>query len=211
MTRAQVRDRVRGLYVIMDTATLADRVIEPVAEQVLAGGARILQYRDKGADHGRRLRQATALAKLCRGHAAMLIINDDADLALAAGADGVHVGKDDAAVARLRARHPGLVIGASCYDSIDLASEQVEQGADYLAFGAFFPSPTKPGAVHAPVELLTRARRQFELPLVAIGGIMASNTPGLIESGADAVAVISAILNADDPQQASAEIAALFD
>jgi len=203
--------RIHGLYVIMDTQTLAGRPFAEVLQQVLAGGARIVQYRDKGSDTAQRRLQAAQVVDQCRRHGAVSIINDDAGLAVETGADGVHVGREDDAVARVRAVYPELIVGASCYASLDRAREQAAQGAAYLAFGSFFPSPTKPDAVRAAPALLAAAKTQFDLPLVAIGGIMADNARVLIESGADAVAVISAILRAENPCQASRQISSLFD
>jgi thiamine-phosphate pyrophosphorylase len=194
----------------MDTATLAGVSFGDVAEQVLIGGARTLQYRDKSTDARRRQQQAQLLTDLCAKYDALHIINDDAELAISSSAHGVHVGRDDNNVEEIRKAFPHLLIGASCYDSLALARQMSEEGASYLAFGSFFPSPTKPLAVRAKHELLTQARDELGLPLVAIGGIMAKNTPDLIESGADAVAVISAVLRDKDPQRASREISSLF-
>jgi thiamine-phosphate pyrophosphorylase len=147
---------IRGLYVIMDTATLAGMSFSDVAEQVLMGGARTLQYRDKTTDVHRRQQQAQILTDLCAKYDALHIINDDPELAISSGAHGVHVGRDDNNVEEIRKAFPHLLIGASCYDSLALARKMSEEGASYLAFGSFFPSPTKPLAVRAKYELLTQ-------------------------------------------------------
>jgi thiamine-phosphate pyrophosphorylase len=199
---------LRGLYAISDgpRADLLD-----ACAAALAGGAAILQYRDKSADHARRREEAAALQALCARHGVPLIVNDDVELAAAVGAAGVHLGEDDAALAAARARlGAGAIIGVSCYDSLERARQMAAAGADYLAFGAFFASPTKPHARAATPELL-RAARAFGKPLVAIGGITADNAPSLIEAGADAVAVISALFGARDVHAAARRFAGLFE
>ncbi len=204
-TRSRLPDR--GLYAITDgpRADLAE-----ACEAALRGGAAMLQYRDKTTDHARRLAEATALAKLCQRHAVPFIINDDVALAADINAAGVHLGEGDVDIATARRRlGADAIIGASCYDSLDRASELVRAGANYLAFGAFFPSPTKPHARHATPELL-RAASLLGAPLVAIGGITADNAQKLIEAGADFVAVVSAVFGATDPAAAAARFTQLF-
>ena len=184
---------ISGLYVITAEVAGGSEELLRRAEATLAGGARVLQYRDKSDEHARRLREATALAALCRHHAALFIVNDDVELAANAGAGGVHVGRDDRGVTEARARLGAqAVIGASCYDSLARAEAAAAAGADYLAFGSFYPSTVKPGAPRPQPALLGEARR-FGLPLVAIGGIDADNAAPLIAAGADAVAVISSV------------------
>jgi thiamine-phosphate pyrophosphorylase len=199
---------LRGLYAISDgpRPDLLD-----ACAAALDGGAAVLQYRDKTADAARRLAEARALAALCAGRGVPLIVNDDVELALAAGAAGVHLGEHDPGLAEARARLGArAIIGVSCYDSLERARHFAAAGADYLAFGAFFPSPTKPQARRATPHLLAEARA-LGLPLVAIGGITADNAPGLIAAGADAVAVISALFGAADVRAAARRFAALFD
>lgn len=199
---------LRGLYAISDgpRADLLD-----VCAAALDGGATILQYRDKSADRGRRLREAQALQALCARWSVPLIVNDDVELAAAVGAAGVHLGADDAALAQARERlGADAIIGVSCYDSLERARQFAAAGANYLAFGAFFPSPTKPGASRATPDLL-RDARPLGLPLVAIGGITPDNARGLIEAGADAIAVISGVFGATDPRVAAGLYAKLFD
>ncbi len=201
---------IEGLYAItpdcFDTADLLRR-----ARQVLSGGARVLQYRNKFADAVLRLAQAMALRELTRELAVTFIVNDDAHLALRVDADGVHLGATDGELQAARAvlgKHK--IIGASCYNRLSLAQEAVAAGADYVAFGAFFPSTVKPNAVTADVELLRQARTEFDVPLVAIGGITAQNGALLINAGADALAVISALFDAADNQTAAQEISKFF-
>lgn len=205
------RRDLRGLYVITDRALARSRPLPDLVAEALAGGARVVQYRDKTDDHARRRDEACALARLCRSAGAMLIVNDDVELALAAQADGVHVGRDDAAIAAARARlGPDRVIGASCYDRFELAVAARQAGADYVAFGSFHPSPTKPAAVRAGLALLERGRRELDLPLVAIGGITPENGGALVAAGADMLAVIHAVFGAADVRAAAAAFAPLF-
>jgi thiamine-phosphate pyrophosphorylase len=147
---------------------------------------------------------------LCRSAGACFIVNDSIELAGAVAADGVHLGKDDDRVRAARVLlGAGKLIGVSCYNQLWRARDAVAQGADYVAFGSFFPSPTKPGALMASRELL-RAAKEFSLPVVAIGGITPDNAAGLIEAGADAVAVISAVFDAPDVERAARRMAGLF-
>ena len=200
---------IKGLYAVTpdlaDTAALVAKV-----DAVLGAGVRLLQYRNKTADGATRRAQAQALCELCRHHAATLIVNDDVALAAAIDADGVHVGDDDAQVATARAQLGGdKIIGVSCYASLERAHAAAAQGADYIAFGSFFVSSVKPGAVRAPLSLLPAARA-FKLPVVAIGGITLDNARVLIEAGADAIAVISALFTVRDPAFAARQFRQLF-
>ena len=203
----------RGLYAIThdsppddasgDLAADDQRLIEQVA-QAIAGGARLIQYRAKGLTPGRRRTQATALAGLCDAAAVPLIVNDDLDLALAVGAAGVHLGREDGDPAAARRRlGPDAIIGVSCYDRLDLALAAARAGASYVAFGSFFPSSVKPHATRPPLDLLTRARARIEIPLVAIGGITPQNAGLLIAAGADLLAVITGVFAAPDVAQAA--------
>lgn len=201
---------VEGLYVITpdsaDTSQLLHRV-----RLALAGGARVLQYRNKSADAALRLAQAAALRELAREFAVTFIVNDDAQLAAQVDADGVHLGAADGELNVARAllgKHK--IIGVSCYNRISLAREAVAAGADYVAFGAFFPSTVKPDAVTAGAELLCQARAELDVPLVAIGGITALNGASLVDAGADALAVISAVFDAADIQAAAQDFSKLF-
>jgi thiamine-phosphate pyrophosphorylase len=204
-----MRKTVSGLYAV--TPALADSaLLRSKVEAALRGGARILQYRNKAADEQLRYEQAFQIAWLCRDAGACFIVNDSIELARDVAADGVHLGKDDNGIGAARALlGPGKLIGVSCYNQLLRARDAVAQGADYIAFGSFFPSPTKPGAVTASRDLL-RAAKEFSLPIVAIGGITPDNAAGLIEAGADAVAVVSAVFDAPDVERAARRITALF-
>lgn len=197
----------RGLYAITDgpRPDLLD-----VAAHALAGGARLLQYRDKSADSVRRHAEAAALKQLCATYAVPLIINDDVALAIAVAAGGVHLGKndDDPAAARI-ALGAESIIGVSCYDSLARARAAAHAGASYIAFGAFFPSPTKPLAPHAPLELL-RQSAALGVPRVAIGGITPDNGASLIEAGADFLAAVSAVFGASDVRAEAQRFTSLF-
>lgn len=197
----------RGLYAITDGPR---KDLLAAVEAVLDGGAALVQYRDKTGDHDRRRMEAAALLDLCRRRGVALVINDDIELAASVGAHGVHLGKDDGDIAAARARlGANVVIGISCYDSIDRAREFAAAGADYLAFGAFYPSPTKPNARRAGIDLL-RSAKPLGLPLVAIGGITPDNAQPLIDAGADYVAAITGVFAAADPCAAARRYANLF-
>ena len=204
-----MRKTISGLYAVTpglaDPDLLADKV-----DAALRGGARVVQYRNKGASEQLRQEQAVRIARLCRDAGACFIVNDNIELARKVAADGVHLGKDDEGVGAARALlGPGKLIGVSCYNELWRARDAVAQGADYIAFGSFFPSPTKPGAVRAARDLL-RAAKEFSVPIVAIGGITPDNAAGLIEAGADAVAVLSAVFDAPDVERAARRVAGLF-
>lgn len=197
-----------GLYGITPDGLATPALLAAVAA-VLAGGCRWLQYRNKTAEPVLRRRQAESLAALCRARGAALIINDDAELALAVGAAGVHLGREDGGLAA--ARHllgPGAVIGSSCYQDFERARQAVAEGASYVAFGAVHPSPTKPGAARAPLDLFERARRELPVPACAIGGITLDNVPPVIRAGARLVAVISDLFHAGTPAAMTARAAA---
>lgn len=202
----------QGLYVITDGAsTDSGQLSERVAPAVAAGAAAV-QYRDKSADAGRRLQEARALVEICRAAGVPLIVNDDVELAAQAEADGVHLGRDDGDIGRARRRlGRGALIGVSCYNELERARHGAAAGADYLAFGRFFPSATKPDAVQANPELLSTARRTLALPLVAIGGITPENGGPLIAAGADLLAVIHGVFGAPDIGAAAAAYVRLFD
>jgi len=204
------RDSLQGLYAITDEQLLAGRDFAASVEQALSGGARIIQYRDKSLDHGKRLQQAKSLRALCSEHQALLIINDDVDLAKQVAADGVHLGIDDADISEARAvLGEQAIIGVSCYNRFDLAERAAQQNADYIAFGAFYPSPTKPAAVTAELELLRRAQR-LDIPLCAIGGITLENSAALLEAGADMLAVISSVFAPADISTEAGRFATLL-
>jgi len=197
LCRRSRAERLRGLYALTpdldDTALLLVKVAA-----ALEGGATAIQYRNKDATATLRQTQALALSRLHAARGALFIVNDDPVLAASVGADGVHLGEDDASIISARELlGPDRIIGVSCYDDFERAHAAVEAGADYVAFGSFFPSSTKPAARRADLGLLQRAR-SLGVPVVAIGGIDADNARMLIDAGADAVAVINAVFMHDD-------------
>lgn len=200
---------LRGLYAITDSELLAGRLLEAVAA-ALVGGTAVVQYRDKSGEDARRLAETLALRELCHRHGIPLLINDDVELALASGADGVHLGRGDGSLQAARARlGPTAIIGATCHGSLAFAEEAAMAGASYLAFGALYPSATKPGAARALPETLAAARR-LGLPIVAIGGITADNAAPVIAAGADCVAVISDLWTAPDITARARTLSDLF-
>ncbi len=199
-----------GLYAITPEHPDPGAALPDQVEQAILGGARVVQYRDKSGD-GRRLAEACSLLGVCRRHGVPLIVNDNVELAAAIGADGIHLGRDDMepAAARLRLGS-GVLIGISCYNRLENAERAQALGADYVAFGRFFPSTSKPGAVPADLELLQRARATLRLPLVAIGGINPQNGGPLVAAGADMLAVIDALFGAADIRTTALAFAELF-
>ena len=202
--------RIRGLYAVTpDIADTADLVTK--VEAALAGGACFLQYRNKAADATLRFAQAQSLLAVCRKYRVPLIINDDLALAIALDADGVHLGAEDGSLATARSQlGPDKLLGASSYNRLEIALAAVRDGANYVAFGSFFASGVKPGAVRAPLELLREAKRQLPVPVAAIGGITLDNAPQLVAAGADSVAVISALFGAPDIRAAAGGFNAVF-
>jgi thiamine-phosphate pyrophosphorylase len=199
-----------GLYAItpdaLDTGDLVGKV-----RMALAGGVRAVQYRTKSASPALRRDQGLALLALCRAAHVPLIINDDIDLAEALGADGLHLGREDVPIAAARARlGESRLLGASCYDQLDLATRASNAGADYVAFGSAFSSLTKPGARRAPLSLYREAKARLTCPIVAIGGITTQNAQAVVDAGADAVAVISGLFDAPDIERRALEFANIF-
>lgn len=201
---------VRGVYAVTPDG-LDDEHLVAKVDAALLGGARVVQYRNKNAADDVRLRQAKALATVCRRHRVPLIINDHTELAATVGADGVHLGKDDGEIAKARAAlGPDALIGASCYNVLDNAWKAQQAGASYVAFGSFFPSATKPDAVRASIVLLQEAKQRLSIPVVAIGGISEDNAARLVAAGADAIAVISALFDAPDVRAAAVRLSNFF-
>lgn len=202
--------RWRGLYAIADTGLIGSDLMDRVA-QAIQGGASVVQYRSKQPDPLCRTEEARALLTLCRRHDVPLIINDDVALAEIIGADGIHVGRDDASLAEARTvLGPRAVIGVSCYNSLERALEAQAAGADYVAFGRFFASLTKPNAVSADLSLLREVRKEITLPIVAIGGITPENGRSLVDAGADMLAVIHGLFGHPNVTHAASCYSKLF-
>jgi thiamine-phosphate pyrophosphorylase len=205
-----VKRGISGLYAVTPDNNDTPGLLASV-EAALSGGARLLQYRNKSASPALRLIQGRALLALCWEYQVPLIINDHLDLALALDAHGLHLGSDDGQLPEARVRlGAGKILGASCYRSVETAMDAQQSGADYVAFGGFFPSTVKPSAVRAPLALLQDAKQRLSVPVVAIGGITTANAPQLLAAGADSVAVISALFGAPDIRAAAREFSAFF-
>jgi thiamine-phosphate pyrophosphorylase len=206
--RADAGELIRGLYAITPEVADTGELVGLVAA-ALRGGASVVQYRAKFADAALKREQGRALSALCRQFEVPLIINDDWRLALDVDAAGVHIGANDGDPVAVRAAiGPGKILGVSCYHRLELA-ERVIAMADYVAFGSVFPSRTKPAAVRADLGLFREVRRRGWRS-VAIGGIDAGNAHAVIEAGADAVAVISAVFGVEDVEGAARGISGLF-
>lgn len=205
------RSPVRGIYAITpetdDTSGLLAKV-----DAALTGGVRVVQYRNKSGSTALRRAQCRALIERVHGVDGTLIVNDDSHLAVAVDADGVHLGKDDDSLADARCRlGADRIIGVSCYNDLARARALQAAGADYVAFGSFFASSTKPEAVCAPLDLLSWARAELSVPVVAIGGINKDNAIRLVERGADALAVLSALFCAEDIERDARLLCGLMD
>lgn len=209
MTLAQAR--WRGLYAITDAALCEPGGVAGAVAQALEGGAAMIQYRDKSTDQLRRRREAELLAELCRSFEVPFIVNDDVQLATHVAASGVHIGRDDGSLAAARRDlGPDAIIGVSCYHQLELAEQAQREGADYVAFGRFFHSSTKPGQPQADLALLRSAQTRLTVPVVAIGGINADNAAPLIAAGASMLACIHSVFGQSDVRGAAAAVTALF-
>ena len=209
----QKKPAISGLYAITPEAPgikgTAQLLVNTRA--ALAGGAQIVQYRSKSPDIAFKHEQAAELLDLCRDFRVPLIINDDVRLAALIDADGVHLGQDDRRLIEARINlGPDKIIGVSCYQDLARALRFEAEGADYVAFGSFYPSITKPGARACPLSLLVEAKTQLRLPVVAIGGITLDNAQSLVDAGADAIAVISALFDAPNIEACAQAFSDLF-
>lgn len=201
---------IRGLYLVTPDCDDTELLCTTVA-LALQGGVSLVQYRHKTANDALRIEQAGALLAICRTANIPLLINDHVALAVALDADGVHIGQHDRAIAETRSLvGKQKIIGASCYNRFELAEQAQADGADYVAFGACYPSPTKPNAPRAPADLFMRARQSLSVPVVGIGGITLQNAPPLIAAGADALAVITDIFQAGDVAARCRQYQSLF-
>lgn len=202
---------IAGLYAIADMAQLEPACLLEAVTQAIVGGATVVQYRDKSPQSSSRLEQAARLTQLCKYHGVPLIVNDDVELAHSVVAAGVHLGREDPPLAQARRRLGSqAIVGISCYNQLERALSAAAEGADYVAFGSFYPSATKPAAQRATLELLREARQRLRIPIVAIGGITPENGGALVSAGADAVAVIQGLFAQVDVCAAAGRYAALF-
>ena len=202
---------MKGLYIVTpnwdDTSKMLD-----ITEKALKGGARLVQYRHKTASAEQRKEQAKALQVLCKRYGKPFIINDHVDLCLELGADGIHVGEEDNSVPSVRAAiGQNIILGASCYGDINLVRKAKQDGADYVAFGGFYPSIQKQYPVTTPVEIIARAKKELlDFPVCVIGGIDLTNVMPLIHQGTDMVSVISSVYLSDDPEKAARTFSQMF-
>jgi thiamine-phosphate pyrophosphorylase len=208
-----MRTELRGLYAVTPDDRLLPR-LSALVEAALEGGVRLVQYRNKQAPAPLRRAQAAELLRICRAYGAKLVVNDDVWLAIEIGADGAHLGRDDIpggdlATAR-DALGPKRLLGVSCYGDLERVAAAVEAGADYVGIGSMFSSKTKPDAVLAPMELLAEARRRFDTPVAAIGGITVHNAASVVAAGADMLAVVSDLFNAMDIRSRAAGFQRFF-
>ena len=201
----------RGLYAITDSQLIPPGELTQRVSLAIAGGAVMIQYRDKGPAASTDIDEVVSLAALCRQQGIPLIINDNVELAAEVGAAGVHLGREDTSLQAARARlGTAAIIGISCYNDLQRARQAVKAGADYVAFGRFFTSRSKPGAVPADPGLLTRATTELAIPVVAIGGVTPANGPTLLAAGASLLAAIHGVFGQPDIEAAAQHYAALF-
>jgi len=203
--------RLTGLYAIIDSQKLGGRSHIEVASQLIRGGAKVVQLRDKVHDKSELLTIAKQLKKLCSEHSVLFIMNDYLDIALATGADGLHLGQKDLPIKEARKLLPIDIILGYSVNTLDQAKAAESGGADYIAVGSIYPTSSKEGARVVGLERLRKIRGAVSLPLVAIGGISKDNVAEVAAAGADAVAVISAILQPKDIEKAAQEIIAGFE
>ena len=201
---------LRGLYVIIDPAVAGERDLQHVSREAIAGGAALLQWRDKTREKGLQLADVLALADICRGAGVPLIVNDHVDLALAAGADGVHVGQRDLPVSVVRRLVPGgWIVGAST-NNADGARAAEADGAEYVSVGNLFGTTSKDDTRPATLDALREVKAAVRVPVCAIGGIDETNIADVVAAGADMASVISAVMAADDPRAAAQRLSAAF-
>ena len=214
-TKTNKPQHLYGLYAITPCSPhkpLSISQLTALVENAIQGGARIVQYREKYLAPAQRRQQARVLKTLCDHQKVYFLINDDVALAAEVQADGVHLGRDDTSLTQARqVLGKNAIIGVSCYNQLQRARDAQQQGADYAAFGRFFPSESKPEAQQAQLGLLQQARSELSIPLACIGGINADNAKLLISAGADMVAVINSVFAAPDVADAARQISKLFD
>lgn len=202
---------MKGLYVITSEEHVASGSLPEVVEKALIGGASVVQFRDKRPARSPVDDQLMEIHGLCRDYGALMIVNDDVELARSVNADGVHLGRDDMKLAHAREYLRGnKVIGVSCYNDTERVGSMIQSGADYIALGSFYSSSTKPGATPVTIDTLKHVRQMTNLPLVAIGGITAENGGALVEAGADMLAVVNGVFGHPDITGAARNLSALF-
>ncbi len=202
---------LRGLYAITDTHLIPRERFAETVEAAVRGGAMLIQLREKHASREEIIQLGQAVLAVTRRYGALLIVNDHPSVAKDIGADGVHVGREDPSVPETRALvGPEMIIGASCYGDVDRAVAAEQEGADYVAFGTPYPSPTKTKRTDISLEIFQAAQRRVHVPVFAIGGITLANAQHVIDAGADGIAVVSGVFGAPDVEAAAWALAQLF-
>ena len=201
---------IKGLYAITpDSADLNTLVHK--TQLVIEGGAFMVQYRSKIHDRDVKMHQCAAILRLCREYDVPCIVNDDVEMCRILEADGVHLGENDDNIAEVRhILGEDAIIGSSCYNQLERAKQAQKEGASYVAFGTMFPTPTKPGAPRATLALLKEAKREIHIPIVAIGGITMNNAHDVIETGIDAIAVITSLYEAKSIKETAETFLKMF-
>jgi thiamine-phosphate pyrophosphorylase len=211
-TKKHAKKSISGIYAITDPNLLADNVLIDEVSQAIDAGISVLQYRNKIADYSIQQQQAEKLSHLCKKNNVCFIINDHIQLAKEVSADGVHLGKSDNKIKQAReSLGQNAIIGISCYHQLNTALNAQKEGADYIAFGRFFPSQTKPLAIQAEIGLLTIAKQALSIPIVAIGGITCENIDSLLSAGADSIAVINSIFGQDNTFKSVKQLVKKYD
>jgi len=210
-TRVTVHAKLRGLYAITDTQLIPRQRFVETVEAAVRGGAAMVQVREKDTPQEEVIRLGRELLAVTRRYGALLIINDHPAVAKAVGADGAHVGREDPPVHEARALlGPDAIIGASCYGDVTRAMAAEQEGADYVAFGTPFPSPTKTKRTDISLGIFREVKQHVKIPVFAIGGITIDNASQVIEAGADGIAVVSGVFAAADVEAAAHRLAQLF-
>jgi thiamine-phosphate pyrophosphorylase len=201
---------IKGLYAITPDSADLNTLIQKT-KSAIEGGAFMVQYRSKIQDRDVKLQQCAAILRLCREYEIPCIVNDDVEMCRILEADGVHLGEKDDNIAEVRhILGEDVIIGSSCYDQLDRAKSAQKEGASYVAFGAMFPTPTKPNAPRATLALLKEAKREIQIPIVAIGGITVNNAHDVIKTGIDAIAVINSLYEAKSIKETAETFAKMF-
>ena len=201
---------IKGLYAITPDSADLNTLIQKT-KSAIEGGAFMVQYRSKIQDRDVKMQQCAAILRLCREHNVPCIVNDDVEMCRTLKADGVHLGEEDDNIAEVRhILGDDAIIGSSCYDQLDRAKSAQKEGASYVAFGAMFPTSTKPNAPRATLALLKEAKREIQIPIVAIGGITMNNAHNVIKTGIDAIAVITSLYEAKSIKETAETFAKMF-
>jgi len=201
---------IKGLYAITPDSADLNTLIQKT-KSAIEGGAFMVQYRSKIQDRDVKMQQCAAILRLCREYEIPCIVNDDVDMCRILEADGVHLGEKDDNIAEVRhILGEDAIIGSSCYDQLDRAKSAQKEGASYVAFGAMFPTSTKPNAPRASLALLKEAKREIQIPIVAIGGITVNNAHDVIKTGIDAIAVITSLYEAKSIKETAETFAKMF-